>query len=72
MFLSAETKIEKQVVVFFLKKNGICLFKRSSQTNCVLHPKYNVQLDSGVNIMAFICVVYASIQRYCSKILTYL
>lgn len=38
---------------------------------CVLHPNY-VQLDSDVNIMAFICVVYASIQRYCSRILTYL
>lgn len=39
---------------------------------CVRHPNYDVQLDSDVNIMAFICVVYASIQRYCSRILTYL
>lgn len=29
-------------------------------------------VDSDVNIMAFICVVYASIQRCCSRILTYL
>lgn len=77
--VSAETKMEKQVCFFFKEKNGIkmesvCLSGavRLTALCCVLHPNYDVQLDSDVNIMAFICVVYASIQRYCSRILTYL
>lgn len=72
---SAETKMERNK--FFLKKEkmeSVCLSGavRLTALCCVLHPNYDVQLDSDVNIMAFICVVYASIQRYCSRILTYL
>lgn len=73
---SAETKMERNKL-FFLKKEkmkSVCLSGavRLTALCCVLHPNYDVQLDSDVNIMAFICVVYASIQRYCSRILTYL
>lgn len=75
-FLCRDKNWEKQA---FLKKkklerNGICLSGavRLTALCCVRHPNYDVQLDSDVNIMAFICVVYASIQRYCSRILTYL
>lgn len=76
---SAKTKIKRSKLFFKKKKKergmeSVCLIGavRLTALCCVRHPNYDVQLDSDVNIMAFICVVYASIQRYCSRILTYL
>lgn len=71
---SAETKLERGRFEIKRKTESVCLKEAGRLTAlcCDLHPNYDVQLDSDVNIMAFICVVYASIQRCCSRILTYL